>query len=172
MKDQKSPKNIVYFIIIIITLILYYGIRKNEENYEKIMENQTEQNLAIDKLLKGQIEDDIHLNNSELLNIKINSEEIKKLIIKEQKEKESNTKNINETSRIELWMIETFFLTVFCIIIGGFYFYSKEKEKKDEIKSNKKKYMDNNKNHYLSESEMEYLLNKDEMGNNYNQWED
>lgn len=172
MKDQKSPKNIVYFIIIIITLILYYGIRRNEEYYEKIMENQTEQNLAIDKLLKGQIEDDIHLNNSELLNIKINSEEIKKLIIKEQKEKESNNKIINEPSRIELWMIETFFLTVFCIIIGGFYFYSKEKGKKEEIKSNKKKYMDNNKNHYLSESEMEYLLNKDEMENNYNQWED
>ena len=172
MKERKSPKKIVYFIIIIITLILYYGIRRNEEYYENLIETQTEQNLSIDKLLKGQIEDDIHLNNSELLNIKISVEEIKTLIIKEKNEKENINKISNESSRIELWMIETFFLTIFCIIIGGLYFYSIEKENKEDLKLIKKKYMDNNKNYNLSESEMEYLINKDEFGNSYNQWDD
>lgn len=147
MKEQKNQKKIVFFLIIIITLFLYYGIRKNEEYYEKLNENKYEQKLTIDKLLKGQIEDDIHLNNSELLNIKINVDQIKKVIREEQLEKEQIMNNNNETLRIELWMIETLFLSIFCIIIGGLYFYSSKEENKKNLKTIKNKYLKNNKDY-------------------------
>jgi hypothetical protein len=172
MKEQKNQKKIVIFLIIFITLILYYGVRKNEEYYENIIENKYEQKLTIDKLLKGQIEDDIHLNNSKLLNIKVNVDQIKRVIIEEQMEKEKIMKNNNEELRIELWMIETLFLSIFSIIIGGLYFYSNKEQNKKKIKPFKENYLNNNRDYYLAESEMEYLINNGEIENSYNKWED
>ena len=172
MKEQKNQKKIVFFLIIIITLILYYGIRRNEEYYNKLIENKYELKLTLDKLLKGQIEDDIHLNNSKLLNIKINIEQIKKVIIKEQFEKQKIMKNNNEALRIELWMVETLFLSIFCIIIGGLYYYSSKEQNKKKYKTFKEKYMNNNRDYILAESEMEYLINNGETENSYNKWED
>ena len=172
MKEQKNQKKIVFFLIIIITLFLYYKIRINEEFNENLIESQTEINLSKDKLLKGQMEENIHLNNSKLLNTKINVEDIKKLIIKEQSEKENIIKNNIETSQNELLYIETFFLSLFCIIIGGLYFYSSNKENKKKYKSFKEKYLNENKDYYLAESEMEFLINKGEIENNYNMLDD
>ena len=172
MKEQKIQKKIVFFLIIIITLILYYEVRKNEEYYEKLIENKYEQKFTIDKLLKGQIEDDIHLNSSKLLNIKISVDKIKKVIVEEQLEKEKIMKNNNEELRIELWMIETFFLSIFCLIIGGFYFYSSKEQNKEKNKYIKEKYLKDNRDYYLAESEMEYLINNSEYENSYNKWED
>lgn len=171
MKEQNNDKKIGFFIIIIVTLILYYGIRRNEENNEKILEMKNLDNEAINKIIKGQIEDDIHLNNSKLISTKIDVEEIKKVILEQEMEKEKNNiKNNNNIGKlkIELWMIETFFLSIFCILIGGLYLYSSEKEKEYEKKHNTltKNNINNNK-YYLEESEMEYLINKDEY-ENYN----
>jgi hypothetical protein len=101
MKEQKNQKKIVFFAIIIITLFLYYKIRRNEEYNEELIENQKEIKLSEDKLIKGQMEDDIHLNNSKLLNARINVDDIKKLIIEEQLEKENAIKNKIEISKIE-----------------------------------------------------------------------
>ena len=111
MKEQKNDKKIVFFLIIIITLILYYGIRKNEENYEKLqeMESKTKNDLSLEKLVKGQIEDDIHLNNSKLLNTRVDTDELKKAILKADTEKENiNNINRNKTNKNknELWKIE------------------------------------------------------------------
>lgn len=171
MKEQNNDKKIGFFTIIIITLILYYGIRRNEENNEKILEMKNLDNEAINKIIKGQIEDDIHLNNSKLISTKIDVEEIKKVILEQEKEREKNNiKNNNNIGKlkIELWMIETLFLSIFCILIGGLYLYSSEKEKEYEKKHNTltKDNINNNK-YYLKESEMEYLINKDEY-ENYN----
>ena len=43
--------------------------------------------------MKGQIEDDIYLNNSKLLNTRVEVEEIKKVILKEEMEKENDKDN-------------------------------------------------------------------------------
>ena len=177
MKGQKNDKKIVFFLIIIITLILYYGIRKNEENYDKLqeMESKNKKDLSINKLLKGQIEDDIHLNNSKLLNTRVEVEEIKKVILKEEMEKENyknkNNKNDVEKFKIELWKIETFFLSFFCILIGGLYFYAKDNEQKTKIEYNENNYRNNNKDYILADSEIEYLINKEEL-NNYQKYDD
>lgn len=170
-KNQKNQKKRVFFIILIITLILFYGIRKNEENIEIINENKKEEILSIDKLMKGQIEDDIHLNNSKLLNIKIEVDQLKNLILKNQLEEENNTKKNNEEIKDELWMIETVFLSIFLIIIGGFYFYAYQKENAENFKAIKKNYL-SDKDYYLAESEMEYLINKGELENCYNKLND
>jgi hypothetical protein len=172
MKEQKNQKKIVFFLIIIITLILYYGVRRNEEYYEKLIENKYEQKLTVDKLLKGQIEDDIHLNNSKLLNIKINVDQIKKVINEEQLEKENTMRTNNEVLRFELWTIETLFLSIFCIIIGGLYFYSSKEQNKKKNKFIKEKYLNDNRDYCLAESEMEYLINNGEIENSYKKWED
>ena len=172
MKEQKNQKKIVFFAIIIITLFLYYKIRRNEEYNEELIENQKEIKLSEDKLIKGQMEDDIHLNNSKLLNARINVDDIKKLIIEEQLEKENAIKNKIEISKIELWKVETFFLSIFCIIIGGLYFYSSEQEKKKKYKYFREQYLNNNKEYDLAETEMEFLIKKGEIENNYNIWDD
>ena len=172
MKEQKNQKKIVFFAIIIITLFLYYKIRRNEEYNEELIENQKEIKLSGDKLIKGQMEDDIHLNNSKLLNARINVDDIKKLIIEEQLEKENAIKNKIEISKIELWKVETLFLSIFCIIIGGLYFYSSKKKKKKKYKSFREQYLNNNKEYDLAETEMEFLIKKGEIENNYNIWDD
>ena len=164
MNGQKYNKKRVYFIIIIITLILFYGIRKNEEYHEKLNENKKDEILSINKLMKGQIEDDIHLNNSKLLNTKIEVEQIKQIILKNQIEEENINKKNNEEIKNELWMIETIFLTIFLIIIGGLYFYAYQKENEEKYKTIKNNYL-NDKEYYLAESEMEYLINKGELDN-------
>ena len=51
MKEQKNQKKIVFFAIIIITLFLYYKIRRNEEYNEELIENQKEIKLSKDKLI-------------------------------------------------------------------------------------------------------------------------
>ena len=171
MKNQNNKK-IIFGFIVIFTLILFYGIRRNEE-YNELIQNEKKENiLSINKLLKGQIEDDIFLNNSKLLNIRVSVDDIKKTIIKEEMEKENNDKNNNQKYEIQLWMIETFFLTLFCIIIGGLYFYGIKKE--NETKNNfiKKVYMNKNQDYYLAESEMEYLINKGEIENYYNKMDE
>lgn len=177
MKEQKNDKKIVFFLIIIITLILYYGIRKNEENYEKLqeMESKTKNDLSLEKLVKGQIEDDIHLNNSKLLNTRVDTDELKKAILKADTEKENiNNINRNKTNKNknELWKIETFFLSIFCIIIGGLYYYSKENEDKNDTHLNKINNYNNNKDYILAEPEMEYLINKEEFNDNNNIYND
>ena len=177
MKEQKNDKKIVFFLIIIITLILYYGIRKNEENYEKLqeMESKTKNDLSLEKLVKGQIEDDIHLNNSKLLNTRVDTDELKKAILKADTEKENiNNINRNKTNKNknELWKIETFFLSIFCIIIGGLYYYSKENEDKNDTYLNKINNYNNNKDYILAEPEMEYLINKEEFNDNNNIYND
>ena len=170
MKEQKNKK-IIFCLIVIITLILYYGIRRNEENNE-LIENVIKDNLSINKLLKGQIEDDIHLNNSKLLNIRITIDDIKKTIIKEEMEKKQIYDNNIRQYKIELWMIETFFLTIFLLIWGVLYFYGVKKENKKKYKTIKKKYMNENQDYYLAESEIQYLINKGEYENEYNKFDD
>lgn len=173
MKEQKNDKKIVFFLIIIITILLYYGIRKNEEKYEKLkeMESKTNKDLSLDKLVKGQIEDDIHLNNSKLLNTRVDVDELKKAILKVDKEKENKNKYDANIHKSELWKIETFFLSLFCILIGGLYYYSKDNEDKKNIQLNKIKNININKDYLLAEPEMEYLINKEEF-DNYNKYDD
>ena len=170
MKEQKNKK-IIFCLIVIITLILYYGIRRNEENNE-LIENVIKDNLSINKLLKGQIEDDIHLNNSKLLNIRITIDDIKKTIRKEEMEKKQIYDNNIRQYKIELWMIETFFLTIFLLIWGVLYFYGVKKENEKKYKTIKKKYMNENQDYYLAESEIQYLINKGEYENEYNKFDD
>jgi preprotein translocase subunit SecG len=173
MKEEKNDKKIVFFLIIIITILLYYGIRKNEEKIEQLqeMESKTNKDLSLDKLVKGQIEDDIHLNNSKLLNTRVDVDELKKAILKVDKEKENKNKYDANIHKSELWKIETFFLSLFCIIIVGLFYYSKENEDKKHIQLNKIKNININKDYLLAEPEMEYLINKEEF-DNYNKYDD
>ena len=107
-----------------------------------------------------------------MLNIRVTVDDIKKTIIKEQsEEKLINDIKIQEF-KIELWMIETFFLTLFCIIIGGLYFYGVKKENEKKYKSIKKNYMKEHEDYDLAESEMEYLIKKEEIENSYHRIED
>ena len=163
MKKQNNDKKIYFIFILFLTLILYYGIRRNEEYNEKLLEKENKEQSPVNKKRIEQIEDDIHLNNTKLLNIKIDVYEIKKFIIYEQMEKEDNRNN--EKFEVELWKIETFALSFFCIIIVAFYFYSVEKENnlKNSSEKNYKSIKDDNE---FDDAEMEYLINK-EYYNNY-----
>jgi len=160
MKDQKNLKRIYFIFILFITLILYYGIRRNEAYIEKILEEDFNEERPINKKRNEQIEDDIHLNNSKLLNIKVGVNEIKKIIIDEQREKENNENKSAQKLENELWKIESFALSLFCIMLGGLYFYSIEKENNlnDSYEKNYKRIKDNNE---FDDAEIEYLINKE-----------
>ena len=145
-------KKFIYCLIVIITLYFYYKVRKDEDFIENLKDNK-ENNF--------QLENDIHLNNSKLLNIKIDKEKIDKLILSEI-EKESNKDNYQD--KFELWKIETFFITVFCAIYGGLYYYSHQQEKNNEKTNNSedKIYLyDDYTNYLLDEAEFEFLINKE-----------
>ena len=152
-------KKFIYSAIVLITLFLYYEVRKDEDNLEKLKENN--------KLIKNkkEKEDKINFENSKLLNMEINKENIKKLIFTE-KEKEDNNKKIND-DELELWKIETFFLTLFCAIYGGLYYYAYQEEKNNNTNSNDKEkektyLFDDYTKYLLDETEFEFLINKDE----------
>ena len=179
MKISINNEKIIFFIVIIITLLLYYGIRVNEENNEKLNEKKKEEEKSSDnKLTKGHIEDNIHLNNSKLLNTKVTVEEIKKVILKEKMEKEREENENKETFRVQLWMIETISLSFFLIVMGGLYFYLLNESKK--LKNNKKEiysqllnsYKFNESNYNVIDSEKEYLINKDDDFNSNAQYDD
>ena len=159
MEDQKNDKRIYFIFIVFITLILYYGIRRNEEYNEKILEEDIKEK-TLNKKGNEQIEDDIHLNNSKLLNIKVDVNEIKKNIINEHREKENNENKNTQKLEVELWKIETFSLSLFFIMLGGLYFYSIEKVQNlnDSSEKNYKKLKDDNE---FDDAEMEYLINKE-----------
>ena len=146
-------KKFIYIVIVIITLYLYNKVRNFEENIENFTEN---------KIFKDQIENDIHLNNSKLLNIKIDKESIEQLILSE---KEKNDKlNVDDDEKVELWKIETFFVTLFAVIYGGLYYYSYQKEKgNNNNKAEEKTYLFDNDytNYILDEAEFEFLINKE-----------
>ena len=143
-------KKLIYCLIVIITIYLYYKIRSIEENLEK--------NKFITKIKKETLENDIHLNNSKLLNIKINKENIKNLILLEKEKEENDNRIKNEELKIELWKIETFFVTLFFIIFGGLYYYSnKQIEKNSEQETNDIK--NDYTKYFLDESEFESLIN-------------
>ena len=166
MKDENiessnflKNKKFIYSAIVLITLFLYYEVRKDEDNLEKLKENN--------KLIKNkkEKEDKINFENSKLLNMEINKENIKKLIFTE-KEKEDNNKKIND-DELELWKIETFFLTLFCAIYGGLYYYAYQEEKNNNTNSNDKEkektyLFDDYTKYLLDETEFEFLINKDE----------
>ena len=84
-------KKFIYFAIVIITLYLYKAAKKEEENIQNLAKNR----IKID-IKKIQIENDIHLNNSILLNKKITKEQIDKLILNEIEKEKSYNKNKNE----------------------------------------------------------------------------
>ena len=170
MKESKNEifnflknKKLIYFSIVIITLYLYYAVKKDEDNIQKIVEKKRKINID-----KNQIENDIHLNNSILLNKKISKEQINKLILNElEKEKNENNNNNNEQLKNELWKIETFFVTVFCAIFGGLYYYS-NKNLEDNQYNQEENYINNDYTRYfLEESEFDSLINKGDK-NDYN----
>ena len=143
-------KKLIYCFIVIITIYLYYKVR--------IVEDNLQNNKNITRNKKEQLENDIHLNNSKLLNIQINKENIKNLILSEKEKEENDNRIKNEELKFELWKVETFFVTLFFIIFGGLYYYSnKQLEKNNEPETN---YISNDYTKYfLDESEFEYLIN-------------
>ena len=149
-------KKFIYSAIVMITLFLYYEVRKDEDNLEKLKENN--------RIKNKQKENEINFENSKLLNVEINKENIKKLILSE-KETENNI-NENNQEEMELWKIETFFVTLFCAIYGGLYFYAYQEEKNSNNLNNKendKTYLIEDYTKYLlDETEFEFLINKDE----------
>ena len=161
MEEEKSDiyhffknKKIVYCLIVIITLYLYYDVKNKEENIEKL---RGKKKFVV--IEKQQIENDIHLNNSKLLNMKINKEYIEKLILSEMKNKKNKN---NDEQEIELWKIETFFLTLFCAIFGWLYYYSsQETEKINKIDKNYI-YENDYTRYFLEESELDNLINNSE----------
>ena len=156
-------KKFIYFSIVIVTLYLYNAVKKEEEKIPNIKKNKINSDIN-----KKQIENDIHLNNSILLNKKISKEQINKLILNElEKEKNENNNNNNEQLKNELWKIETFFVTVFCAIFGGLYYYS-NKNLEDNQYNQEENYMNNDYTRYfLEESEFDSLINKGDK-NDYN----
>ena len=160
MKEQNNNIKIYFIIILFITLILYYGIRRNEEYNEEILKAENNEQSQVNKRRNEQIEDDIHLNNSKLLNIKVDVNEIKKNIFDEQREKKDNENKNNENLEVELWKIETFALSLFCIIIGALYFYSvgKGNNLNDSCEKIYKRIKDDN---GFDDAEMEFLINKE-----------
>ena len=169
MKESKNEifnflknKKLIYFSIVIITLYLYYAVKKDEDNIQKIVEKKRKINID-----KNQIENDIHLNNSILLNKKISKEQIDKLILNELEKEKNENKNNNEQLKNELWKIETFFVTVFCAIFGGLYYYS-NKNLEDNQYNQEENYINNDYTRYfLEESEFDSLINKGDK-NDYN----
>ena len=149
-------KKFIYSAIVMITLFLYYEVRKDEDNLEKLKENN--------RIKNKKKENDLNFENSKLLNVEINKENIKKLILSE-KETENNI-NENNQEEMELWKIETFFVTLFCAIYGGLYFYAYQEEKNSNNLNNKendKTYLIEDYTKYLlDETEFEFLINKDE----------
>ena len=156
-------KKFIYFSIVIITLYLYNAVKKEEEKISNLKKNKINSDIN-----KKQIENDIHLNNSILLNKKISKEQIDKLILNElEKEKNENNNNNNEQLKNELWKIETFFVTVFCAIFGGLYYYS-NKNLEDNQNNQEENYINNDYTRYfLEESEFDSLINKGDK-NDYN----
>ena len=153
-------KKVLYCVIVIITLLLYHEVRKIEENSAKKRYIDINNNIK-----KTQIENDINLTNSKLLNMRIDKESIQNLILLEsEKEYENNINKYKHND--ELWIIETFFLTLFCAIIGGMYYYAKINDK--EIykgMNNDDKYYDLEEDYtkfILDEPEIEFLINKEE----------
>ena len=156
-------KKFIYFSIVIITLYLYNAVKKEEEKISNLKKNKINRDIN-----KKQIENDIHLNNSILLNKKISKEQINKLILNElEQEKNENNNNNNEQLKNELWKIETFFVTVFCAIFGGLYYYS-NKNLEDNQYNQEENYINNDYTRYfLEESEFDSLINKGDK-NDYN----
>jgi len=60
--------------------------------------------------------------------MKINKEYMEKLILSEMKNKKNKN---NYEQEIELWKIETFFLTFFCAVYGWLYCYSSQETEKN-----------------------------------------
>ena len=156
-------KKFIYFSIVIVTLYLYNAVKKEEEKIPNLKKNKINSDIN-----KKQIENDIHLNNSILLNKKISKEQIDKLILNElEKEKNENNNNNNEQLKNELWKIETFFVTVFCAIFGGLYYYS-NKNLESNQNNKEENYINNDYTRYfLEESEFDSLINKGDK-NDYN----
>ena len=156
-------KKFIYFSIVIVTLYLYNAVKKEEEKIPNLKKNKINSDIN-----KKQIENDIHLNNSILLNKKISKEQIDKLILNElEKEKNENNNNNNEQLKNELWKIETFFVTVFCAIFGGLYYYS-NKNLENNQNNQEENYINNDYTRYfLEESEFDSLINKGDK-NDYN----
>ena len=157
-----NNKKFIYFVIVIITLYLYNAVKKEEENIQNLSNNRVK-----NKVNKNQIENDIHLNNSILLNMKINKEQINKLIINEIEKEKIKNKNNNEELKSELWKIETFFVTLFCAIFGGLYYYSNKNIENNQNNQEENYINDDYTRYFLEESEFESLINKSER-NDYN----
>ena len=155
-------KKFIYFSIVIVTLYLYNAVKKEEEKISNLKKNKINRDIN-----KKQIENDIHLNNSILLNKKISKEQIDKLILNELEKEKNENKNNNEQLKNELWKIETFFVTVFCAIFGGLYYYS-NKNLEDNQYNQEENYINNDYTRYfLEESEYDSLINKGDK-NDYN----
>ena len=157
-----NNKKFIYFVIVIITLYLYNAVKKEEENIQNLSNNRVK-----NKVNKNQIENDIHLNNSILLNMKINKEQINKLILNEIEKEKIKNKNNNEELKSELWKIETFFVTLFCAIFGGLYYYSNKNIENNQNNQEENYINDDYTRYFLEESEFESLINKGER-NDYN----
>ena len=155
-------KKIIYFVIVIITLYLYNAVKKEEENIQNLSSNKVKNDVN-----KNQIENDIHLNSSILLNMKINKEQINKLILNEIEKEKIKNKNNNEESKSELWKIETFFVTLFCAIFAGLYYYSNKNIENNQNNQEENYINDDYTRYFLEESEFESLINKGEK-NDYN----
>ena len=160
--DFIKNKKFIYCVIVVLSLFLYYEVRKDEEHLEKIKENN-----IINKNKQVQKEDDINLTNSKYLNMKIDKENIKKLILEEKEKEEQDIQKKQEEDKIELWKIETFFATLFCVIYGGLYYYAYyyayNGEKKNKPVNEEKTYLiDDYTKYLLDETEIEYLINKEE----------
>ena len=155
-------KKFIYFSIVIVTLYLYNAVKKEEEKIPNLKKNKINSDIN-----KKQIENDIHLNNSILLNKKISKEQIDKLILNELEKEKNENKNNNEQLKNELWKIETFFVTVFCAIFGGLYYYS-NKNLENNQNNQEENYINNDYTRYfLEESEFDSLINKGDK-NDYN----
>ena len=155
-------KKFIYFVIVIITLYLYNTVKKEEENIHNLSNNRVNNDVN-----KNQIENDIHLNNSILLNMKINKEQINKLILNEIEKEKIKNKNNNEELKSELWKIETFFVTLFCAIFGGLYYYSNKNIENNQNNQEENYINDDYTRYFLEESEFESLINRGEK-NDYN----
>ena len=155
-------KKFIYFSIVIVTLYLYNAVKKEEEKIPNLKKNKINSDIN-----KSQIENDIHLNNSILLNKKISKEQIDKLILNELEKEKNENNNNNEQLKNELWKIETFFVTVFCAIFGGLYYYS-NKNLENNQNNQEENYINNDYTRYfLEESEFDSLINKGDK-NDYN----
>ena len=151
-------KKFIFCSIVIVSLFLFYEVRKDEEILEKLKDNN-----IITKNNKDQKEDDIHLKNSKLLNMKIDKEKIMQLILTEKEKNNLKINNIYEEDKKELWKIQIFFVTLFCAIYGGLYLYSYQKETINKnIKEEKNYIIDDYTKYLLDEAELEFLINKEE----------